>query len=92
MLSISKMWGCRVYKQWSNSAQSLCSYTAAGFTKFACVLIDALTTSKPLDIPNPFHHQRMVFVPVLTLVVPTIHKTYYNNNYLNKYNSNNRKD
>ena len=91
MLNVSKLWGSRAYKQWSNGAQSLYSYTATSFYKFACVLISVLTTTKLPHIPSPFHHQKTVFMPVHILVVPTIHKTYYNNNYLNKYNSNNRK-
>ncbi len=85
-----KVGGSCAHKRWLKSAQKLHSYTEKFKNNIACARSVVLSTVKQLHILAHFHYQDMIFIPVTNLVVPTIHKTYYNNNYLYKYNSNNR--
>jgi len=84
------IWGSSVYKQCQKSVQSLQAYTDKTLHKFNCALIAVLGTGRQLHLPVTFHYQNKLLVPVPEMVVHTIHKTYYNNNYLNKYNNSRR--
>ena len=83
-----QLWGSVVYKQWLEGAQSSYLYTDKIYNRFACALMPALNTFKQLHILGTFHSQNLKFKSVTKMLIHTIHKTYYNNNYLNKYNSN----
>ena len=89
-IGLQVVWGSRVYKQCQKSVQSLYSYTDKTFHKLNCALIGVLGTGKQLHMLVTFHYQNRLLVPVPEIVLHTIHRTYYNNNYLNKYNSSRR--